>query len=82
MRLLRVGSPGDESPAVEHEGTIFDVSTSRTMIAVALGASLALGGCTTKAAPAAASSCKVPSIARFWRWFRPRPARHRPRADR
>lgn len=27
MRLLRVGNPGDESPAVEHEGTIFDVSS-------------------------------------------------------
>jgi 2-keto-4-pentenoate hydratase/2-oxohepta-3-ene-1,7-dioic acid hydratase in catechol pathway len=27
MRLLRVGSPGDESPAVEHEGTIFDMSS-------------------------------------------------------
>ena len=27
MRLLRVGNPGDESPAVEHEGTIFDASS-------------------------------------------------------
>jgi 2-keto-4-pentenoate hydratase/2-oxohepta-3-ene-1,7-dioic acid hydratase in catechol pathway len=26
MRLLRVGTPGDETPAVEHEGTILDVS--------------------------------------------------------
>ncbi len=26
MRLMRVGTPGNESPAVEHEGTILDVS--------------------------------------------------------
>ena len=27
MRLLRVGTPGNETPAVEHDGSIFDVSS-------------------------------------------------------